>query len=282
MFNVMVANCQKKGRYCRENIENCLRAQVENSLNMSWNPDKIMIVTNFPFKFLGVTGHEVILNKTCLTGSKMWALQYIFQLIDKDCPSIHEISEVYWAHDLDAWQNSPFAAPDIKDVGITTYSNDKYNGGSSFWKPLALDIVNKVVSILEGGQNKEEPTLNRVLKSDEYKERVTLINTTYNVGCSGFVPRLLRAEKPVKVAHINPHNRIAWETHSLDRNGIGVRSISDDLEKTLRKYFPHLAVGLALEGKMRQQVLREKNQKHLKKEKWAAPETAIEINKEKE
>ena len=237
MKNLMVANCQKKGRYAKENIERYVKAQIENSISLGWKPKDIILITNFSFKFMGVRATKIKLNKKCLTGSKMWALKYIFSLIDDEYPIITEKEEIFWAHDLDAWQNIAFSPPEMKDVGITTYSNSKYNGGSVFWRPWAKDIVNDIIKVLEKGQNKEEPTLNKMLKNDEYNKRVTVINNTYNVGCSGFVKRLNRSEKPIKVCHFHPTNRIAWETHALDRNGIGERSIGERLEKLLRKHY---------------------------------------------
>lgn len=260
MFNLMVANCQKKGRYNRENIEIILKAQIENSINLGWDKKEIIIITNFRFEFMGVKTHKINLNKHCLTGSKMWALDYIFA---NDYYIDHE-HEIWWAHDLDAWQNITFVPPKFKDVGITTYSTKKFNGGSTFWKAAARDIIHDIIMELKLGKEKEEPTLNKLLREEKYKERVTVIDNTYNVGCSGFVPRIIRAHKPICISHINPLNRIAWETHRLDRNGLGLVSISGSLESVLRKYYPHLAIKLSQEGLSRQSFLREKNQKHLK------------------
>ena len=64
------------------------------------------------------------------------------------------------------------------------------------------------------------------------------------MGCSGFVKRYERAEKPIKVLHFHPTNRIAWETHALDRNQIGEIPISSQLENLLRKHYD-LATELA-------------------------------------
>ena len=115
-----------------------------------------------------------------------------------------------------------------------------------------------VKNILENEENKEEPTLNSLFKN-EYKDRVKIINNTYNVGCSGFVERYMRSTKPIKVAHFHPYNRIAWETHRLDRNGLGVKTVSLRLEKILRKYFPKLRFNLTPEGRVAQELKSEKN-----------------------
>ena len=99
-------------------------------------------------------------------------------------------------------------------------------------------IANKICdNITEQGAEKEEPTLNKVLKMSDYKDRVTLLDNTYNVGCSGFVKRYNRSEKPIRVCHLHPYNKIAWDTHVQDRNSIGEISMSVRLERLLRRWF---------------------------------------------
>jgi len=249
---------EKSKRYNFDSIDTLLKAQIENSLQVGWKPEGMIVVTNFDYEFMGVKAHNTILNDTCLTGSKMFGLQW----------AMNEglIEGSVWTHDLDAWQSVPFNEPKFKDVGITTYSNSKLNGGSVFWKVSAKDIVDHIVRIIVSGEDREEPTLNKLLKSD-YKNRTTVVDTSFNVGCSGFIPRLHRAIKPIRVCHLNPLNRIAWETHRLDRNGMGFVSVSSRLELLLRKYYPSLAIELSKEGLKRSEQLRKENMKKLLKEK---------------
>ncbi len=165
--------------------------------------------------------------------------------------------DIVWAKDVDTWQTVWFDPPEMKDVGITTYSRPKLNGGSVFWRPGASDIAEVVVGKLNEAE-REEPTLNKVLNSKKYKDRVTVLNTTYNVGCSGFVPRYERGEKPIKVCHFHPTNKIAWETHALDRNGLDAGPIPPRLEQLIRGYYPNLAMELSEKGKLKANMLREK------------------------
>lgn len=250
MKNFIIANQSKNKRYSFENIDTLLKAQIENSLDLGWKAQDILLLANFNYEFMGVKSVNISLNKKCLTGSKMFGMKY---LVENDMAN-----DEIWAHDLDAWQNVPFACPEFKDVGISCYSNSKYNGGSIFWKKEASDIINKIVEEINGNkENKEEPTLNRVLKSKEYKERVTELNNTYNVGCSGYVKRWERSIKPIRVCHFHPYNHIAWETHALDRNGLDTKGISDHLENLLRKYYPLLSTELSIDGKIAQKQRRD-------------------------
>jgi hypothetical protein len=234
MKMLMVANMREAGRYSIEKLVPLLKAQIENSLALGWKPKRIWLLTNFPFSYMRVKGTQAELTETCLTGSKMFGLKWLFDNGHMTCP--------IWAHDLDVWQNEWFDLPEFADVGICRYSNSKLNGGSAFWKPEARDIVDEIIQrIADDGEMREEPTLNRVLKNSVLKKRVTVLNETYNVGCSGFVKRAERAEKPILAAHFHPLNRIAWETHALDRNEAGIKSVSDRLESLLREHWPRLA-----------------------------------------
>ena len=245
MKNFMVANLTR-GRYKFDSIDSLLKAQIHNSLDLGWKLEDFILLSNFNYEYMGIKSINTQLNEKCLTGSKMFGMKYLFDN--------KMVNDVIWAHDLDAWQNVQFNCPDFKDVGIACYSNSKYNGGSIFWNKSSADIVNKIIEEIESNeQNKEEPTLNRVLKSKQYNTRVTTLNNTFNVGCSGYVKRWERSIKPIHVCHFHPNNHTAWETHVLDRNGLDEKGISSRLEALLRKYYPNLATELCEKGKLSQQ-----------------------------
>lgn len=240
----MVANLRGKGRYDEDKIIKLVKAQIDNSIELGWDPSDIILLTNFPFEFMGVKATESDLNKHCWTGSKMFGIKHLFENDLTD--------DTIWSRDLDLWQNVPFTCPEFEDVGACYYSRPKFNGGSIFWRKTAIDIVNAVVKRLTKEKaKKEEPTLNEVFKSDKYKDRITVLNCTYNVGCSGYYERYTGSEKPVKACHFHPYNRIAWETHCLDRNGLGEKGISDRLETLIRKYYPDVAAEISEEGRQR-------------------------------
>lgn len=240
MKNLLSANIVKKNKRSEE-ILTLLKAQIHNSLDLGWDKKDILVVSNFDFEYMNVKSFNIELNKTCLTGTKLFGLEYIFDMG-------YDQNETVWSHDLDAWQNYWFDEPFIKDVGATYYSKPKFNGGSIFWKNTSKDILNEAIKIiLSNSEAKEEPTLNDLFKN-KYKDRVEVIDNTFNVGCSGFVERYLRSSKPIKVAHFHPYNRIAWETHRLDRNGIGVKTVDARLESIIREYYPDLNYSLTEEG----------------------------------
>lgn len=260
MKNLLAANIIKDNKRSRE-MKKVLQAQIHNSLDVGWEEKDIIVICNFDFEYMGVKSIKVDLNKTCLTGTKLFATKYVFE------NNMHE-GQVVWSHDLDAWQNHWFQQPYIQDVGATYYAKPKFNGGSIFWKDLAIDIISNAIDIiLENEEAKEEPTLNELFKN-EYKERVTVVNNTYNVGCSGYVSRYMRSELPIKVSHFHPFNRIAWETHRLNRDGVGLKSVDFRLEKILRQYYPGLPFLLSEEGRNAQSIKAEKNYNKIQAEEY--------------
>lgn len=248
MKRLLVGNVQPNTKWLGSDLITLLKAQIHNSIELGWNRDDLLILVNFDFDFMDVKPIKIPMNSFCLTGSKMFAIQWVFN---------NGIDDVVWSADLDVWQNVPFQCPEFNDVGVTEYSRPKINGGSIFWKKQAIDIINEVVGTLDKDlARREEPTLNRVLR--KYLDRVTTLNYTYNVGCSGYIPRYTKSIKPVHAFHFHPNNGIAWETHVLDRAGLGVR-ISERLEKLIRIYYPNLATELSLKGKRRrEEKLKEK------------------------
>jgi hypothetical protein len=195
MRNVMVLNYNGEAAY--RPLMWMVRAQEDVLPAFNWENKDTLLLTNciieskIPMQRLG---HKM--NAFCYT-SKLFAVQHLLNEIDND--------EVVWAHDLDVWQNNTFPTPDFKDIGLCEYFPNYYNGGSVFFRKSALDIVDMLVKELtDKDADREEPTMNIILRSDDYKDRVTCLNTTYNVGSNNFQRRVELAEKPIKCLHFNP------------------------------------------------------------------------------
>lgn len=226
MRNVIVANFPKNGKRTEELIK-LVRAQIHNAQIFGWRAADFIIVTNISYlNDLWGTWFVVNLNDHAYTASKLFAAQYLYKNKILDEP--------IWLHDLDAWQNAPFVEPQFADAGFCHYSRPTINGGSQFWRPSGIDIIDTLVSSMHRFI-KEEPCLNE--KLPPFGNRITVLNSTYNIGCSGFLERYAAADKPIKICHLHPTNRIAWQTHALNRNGLGVISVSDQLRATIKKFF---------------------------------------------
>jgi hypothetical protein len=237
MKNIIVANYNpdksnnSTKKYSIERLLLDMRCQIENNLDLGWESDDIVVLTNFEFSYLRINAIQINLQKDCLTGSKMFAMRELFRM--------NLVDECVWIHDLDCWANVKFDCPtNLKDCGFAEYSRPKFNGGSMFYRPEARDLVEKICYELQtNNRRREEPTLDAILRSDENKHRVSILNSTYNLGCSGYVKRYNNSDKPIKVVHFHPTNRIAWDTHARGRNGQETISISERLRKIMIKYY---------------------------------------------
>jgi hypothetical protein len=231
--NLIVANCRPTGKTREPELRALIQAQLENSRELGWAPEDLYVVTN-----LNVEGEANIircpLNETCLTGSKMFALQYLF-----DQRLIQE-NDVWWAHDLDAWQNHPFTAPEFLDIGLAEYSTEKFNGGSIFLRGTARDLIFGIVSMIHHTRGlKEEPAINQILRSPLCRHRVSTLNSTYNVGCSAYAIRYHRSIQPILVSHFHPTGSTSWRTHVDGVNPLGIPSVSPRLVDLLQRHFHH-------------------------------------------
>lgn len=242
MKHVLVANSpDEKTRAF--NLGKMLLAQLDNFQRLCLSDDMI-IVSSRPLQLEEGLAKVFVcdLNKICLTGSKVFGLQWIFQNTD--------IDDIFWLHDLDAWQNHPFYPPEFESAAFSPYSRlSKINGGSQFWKRDGAKLLDSICSeILKKSSNKEEPVIQNLCYG---RDDVTILNSTFNVGCSGYVERFQSAIKPILVSHLHPTNRIAWQTHRLDRDGRGYVSVSKGLELVLRRHYD-LADELDEEGRKAQ------------------------------
>jgi hypothetical protein len=238
MKNIMVANFfdnRDAGRKVQKHdiLMLHVESQILNSLQFGWKPEDIILVSNKDFEFQGVKSTVFQLNQICATGSKMFGIRALLEsgMLKEEC----------WMHDLDAWQNCEFPTlPEFKDAGFCRYMRSTLNGGNAFWKPSGIDIVQDICNyILSNSMAKEEPAINKIIK-EKYSSRVTEINSTYNVGCTGFVKRIDRAEKPIHVFHFGVTNATAWDTHTRNRNGMSKVYMSDKLKNLLIKQYGHI------------------------------------------
>jgi hypothetical protein len=228
--NLLVANFRPHGRVKETELRGMVEAQIENSLAVGWQASDIVVVTNLTFD-APVTLVRAPLNESCLTGSKMFALEHLFSL-----GMIRE-DEMWWAHDLDAWQNFWFDEPEIADIGLTEYSRPSFNGGSVFLRASSRDLIQAITDqIRQDKMMREEPAIDRVLRRPAHAKRVTVLNSTYNVGCSAYAVRYQRSNQPILVSHFHPRG-ISWRTHVWGWNSLNTPSVVPRLVAVLVRRF---------------------------------------------
>jgi hypothetical protein len=234
MKNVMVAiRQQRQEAPSFADIESYIRAQIENSLEVGWTSADILLLANFDYRFMGVTTQRIRVDDARLTSSKAFAMYALAKTTT--------LQEPVWSHDLDAWQNSWFDCPPFRDIGICQYSDcdqPNFNGGSVFYRPTAKDIMAVVHVLLSTHKNlDEEAVFNKVLGAPAYKHWVTVLNSTYNVGCDNFEERCEQSDKPIYVCHFHPDRHANAKVHLLGQNALQAKTVNERLGRLLGRYF---------------------------------------------
>ncbi len=231
MKNMLAVNFRPGGRLAEKALRALVDAQIENSLALGWAPQDVVVVSNLDLD-VPATVIRTPLNDTCLTGTKMFALDHLFSL------GLIRGDEAWWAHDLDAWQNYWFEPPPFPDIALAEYSTPEFNGGSIFLRAGARDMVSAIKKkIAATGARQEEPAINAVLRSAAFRERVGVLNSTFNVGCSAYSVRHTRSEKPILVSHFNPMRESSWRTHIFGDRKLAETSVSPRLFELLVRRF---------------------------------------------
>lgn len=226
------------------------KMQIDNSLDLGWKTEDIMLVTNFPFKYKNIKSIVLENNVFCDVykyASKITSIVRLFDLglIEKD--------QLYWFHDLDAWQNYPIGKKDIDlakfDAGFTDYCRlARWNAGSFFFQHSARDIFEMIrEEVYKRGKTSsdykyvsEESVLLHFTDNNINKitERIKRLNNTYNFGLRRVVYCYEQADKPLKVLHFHPenpnHNTLAIAMHG--RNSLKRPLMSDRLVKIFNKH----------------------------------------------
>ena len=193
------------------------KIQIDNSLELGWDPKDILMVTNFPWEYRGIKAIELGEKSYCEfspTASKITAIIEMFNqgLIEDD---------LYWFHDLDAFQLEPITKEEIgdsdlsfTDYGITTINegrNRRPSTGVLFFNNKSKDIFELI--FWKAGQYKcnEEVALLELIKQNKMgiKDRIKVLNVTHNYATRrrDLVKSYLIADKPLKVIHFHPFDK---------------------------------------------------------------------------
>lgn len=189
-----------------------VKIQIDNSFDLGWKKKDILLVTDFPFSYNGV--EAIVLTKDVyydfdLNASKIPALLELFT------QEIIQPNNLYWCHDLDAYENFKITEVELglenTDVGFTHYFyKPEWMGSSFFFKKNSRDIFELLdATILKrrySGRNNEK-NLTWLIKNNKIDmARIKKMNVTYNIMKRSLQTVYPQAEKPLKVLHFRPSN----------------------------------------------------------------------------
>lgn len=227
------------------------KLQIDNSLALGWKREDIIVVTDFPFKYNGVTA--LVIGKDFYVGwdkqsSKLPVITYMLNndMLDKNT--------TYWYHDWDAYQDQPITEEELEldnyDIGFTNYCYKvHWNCGVFFFKTTAKDIFNLWNEKMFERKKRRRADEKALKFLTDYgfikRERYKIMNTTYNFPYKDVSFGWLKARKPIKVLHFHPYSEDNWDhklpdkvlnTIMYGKNRIGQPLMSERLIKLFHAY----------------------------------------------
>lgn len=190
------------------------KIQIDNSFDLGWKKEDILLVTDFPYEYNGVKSLEIpdgLYYNFDKTSNK---IPVIMHLLDQ---GILEKWRLYWYHDLDAYQLGPVYENELGlddfDLGLTPYGyKPQWNCGCLFFRESAKDIFNlihdTVLNKRKSNNRCDEKALKRLIVQHAIGEqRYKNLNVTYNLTKRCIASNYGEATKPLKVIHFHPWDR---------------------------------------------------------------------------
>jgi len=225
-----------------------VKVQIENSLALGWKKEDIMLYTNFEFAYGEFKAS--VLNDAEFFQRKPQAskINTIVKLFEN---GVIKENELYWFHDLDAFELVPLTESEIdiseNEIALTDYGGIKFGGvdrwstGSIFFRSGSIDIFYHIKEVIYEKNIDEEEALGLITLGDlKIRQRVKKINHSYNFIGYNLRSRYREAIKPIKVAHFHPTGgirRIGVENSLkffMGENNIQTPLITERLVKLLR------------------------------------------------
>lgn len=234
-----------------EESKKLVKIQIDNSLDLGWKPEEILLVTNFPYEYSGIKA--LVLNDTGYFDYFKPATKYtvLSQLFDMGLIE----DKVHMMHDLDAFQLVPITQEELGienlDAAFCDYGRLRlWQLGCFYFKKSAEDIIRYLTKrIIEKRDTDKEKSIFKPI--DEYtlleitdnneiniNSRIKKLNGAYLMGMRRLTLTYPKAEKPLKMLHFHPESKIL---NTLDiamrgRNRLGIPLMNDRLINIFKRY----------------------------------------------
>lgn len=203
-------------------IEALIKIQIDNSLELGWRKEDILLVTNFDYEYNGVKALVVgddNFNHIKPTATKINAIITLHGMgVIRD--------ELFWYHDNDAFQLQEITEDEAKkmhdgfDLALTDYGKTvinefldrRWSTGTMFFGQSMKYLFDIWKHEIYRYRANEEVILLEILKKRRnqfLKEKINKINIAYNFATRrrDIVKTYEIAEKPLKVIHFHPFDR---------------------------------------------------------------------------
>ena len=194
-----------------EESEILVKIQIDNSLELGWKKEDIILATNFNYEYNGIKSliiDDKYFYEPYPMSNKITGIVGLFEM------DIIKERELYWSHDFDAFQLEPMIESEIEinesDIGLCDYNRvDKWNGGSVFFRKGSRDIFEEIKKMMYERKARSEPVMYVLSKENkQLRERIQKMNISYNFIAFNIRSRYKEAIKPLKVVHFHPFRGI--------------------------------------------------------------------------
>ena len=257
-----------------EEEKTAVKIQIDNSLDLGWKPEDILLVTNFDYEYNGVKSFVVGNENFCIFCP---AASKINAIIDLFKQKLVQKGKIYWFHDLDAYQLINIEESELKlDCNTDMFLPDfgrllRWSTGSIFFKESSQDIFKwtrdiaykystdeeRALSILTGQDTRARSMSGHIIKGYTSKDipgianinsRIKKANITYNFHSFNVRSNYAAALKPIRVAHFHfierPENPTNPRPDQIDfflrgKNKLEIQIVPDRLVKIFNQYGVH-------------------------------------------
>jgi|GEM_PF-1707931 len=236
MKNVMLYVAEKDDPGV-EHVRRNLDIQVENSLELGWHPRDILLYANFPYSKSGIEAISVE-PPPRPRHARTTAYFKIYCILDA-LGRAHD-ANLFWYHDLDAYQLIPFANwPTKRDVAFCLYCTRdrlKVQGGSMFFTAASRPIFEQVFDLLTHHDYRtDELALTDLMGRREYLDRFEVLDYSYNLGDTDFALRYQLALRPIKVVHFHI-DRPSHQGKFFGHSSLGVQPLTERFTLLLARH----------------------------------------------
>lgn len=223
--------------------ETLARIQIDNSCDLGWKKEDILLVTDFEWEYNGI--RALVINQDVYYPFDLAAgkIPVIVHLLEQ---GLIEPEELYWSHDLDAYENFRIEEAELDlanfDLGLTHYTyKPEWQCGSLFFKQSSEDILKLLDQTTRARPHlsrNNEKTLTWLIKHNAIDpKRYKRLNVTYNIMTKFLQTIYPQANKPLKVLHFLPSkiqddsSLTALDIFMYGKNRLKIPLMSDRLIK---------------------------------------------------
>lgn len=172
------------------------KIQIDNSLELGWKPEDILLVTNFDWEYREIKSYKVEGDFRALDGNRSSKIPVILKLFE-----LGLINDLTWFHDHDAFQLEPFLIQ-VEDAAFTDHGWSKtWNAGSFFFNEKARGLFQEIYNKMLERNTNEQSALTYLWENGLERK---VLNITYNLNIYQLNQNIEKADKPLLVAHFHP------------------------------------------------------------------------------